>query len=144
MSNANPAIPADGTITPYPSLFSLREAHSQLLKDYRTSETDEIFDQIENFVRRAKATGALLDADHDRVAGQSLLDYWMTFLYRAKRNPPEATLAEFDSSLAPTLDDGLCPYKGLEAFAEKDKDVFFGRQHLIEKMVSHLSERRLL
>jgi energy-coupling factor transporter ATP-binding protein EcfA2 len=144
MSNGNPDILPDSAITPFPSLSSLKEAHVQLLKDYRNGETDTIFGQIENFIRRAKATGALLDANQDRETSQALLDYWVFVLIRVRRDPPEAILAEFDSSLSPTLSEGSCPYMGLEAFGEKDKDLYFGRAHLIERMARHVLENRVL
>jgi len=129
----------------FPSLASLRAAHAELLKRHRESgDTPELLAEIEDFIRRGQATGALLDAEDDRWAGQSLLDYWATLLYRIGREPPDATLAEFDPSLAPELDDALCPYVGLDAFREINHDVFFGRQRLVEDMISRLEENRLL
>jgi tetratricopeptide (TPR) repeat protein/energy-coupling factor transporter ATP-binding protein EcfA2 len=128
----------------YPSLVSLRETHSKLLKLHHERETASLLDEIEAFVSRASATGALLDRDDDRWATQSLLDYWVTILYHAKRTPPDATLAESDPSLAPQLDDSLCPYRGLNAFQENDRDIFFGRRRLIESFCDYLRDRRLL
>ncbi len=129
----------------FPSLSSLRSAHSELLRHHReSSSTPELLTEIEEFIYRGRATGALLDTDEDRWASQSLLDYWSAILYRAGREPPDATLAEFDPTLAPELDDARCPYLGLEAFREEKSNLFYGRQRLLEKLVNHLKENRLL
>ncbi|MEP0786237.1 GAF domain-containing protein [Trichocoleus sp. DQ-A1] len=129
----------------FPSLSSLRSAHSELLKRHRESgSTTKLLAEMEEFIYRGRATGALLDTDEDRWASQSLLDYWSAILYRAGREPPDATLAEFDSALAPELDDAQCPYLGLEAFREEKSNLFYGRQRLLEKLVNHLKENRLL
>ena len=129
----------------FPSLASLRAAHSELLKRHREiGSTTELLTEIEEFIYRGRATGALLDSDEDRWASQSLLDYWSAILYRAGREPPDATLAEFDSALAPELDDARCPYLGLEAFREEKSNLFYGRQRLLEKLVNHLKKNRLL
>lgn len=129
---------------PYASLSALRDAHTQLLKSTRKVEGEKAFAEIEAFLRQAKATGCLLDSENDRTLSQSLMDYWVTVLYRAKRNPPEATLNEFDPLLAPSLADDLCPYVGLNSFEEQNNEAFFGRQALIEEMVSIIRENRLL
>ncbi len=130
---------------PFPSLAALRATHSELLKRERESSGVPIFlDEVAEFIRRGQATGALLDADADRWAVQSLLDYWTTVLYRAGREPPDAALAEFDHELAPKLDDALCPYLGLDAFQEANHDRFYGRQRLIEELVARLRDNRFL
>ena len=118
---------ADAVSIPYHSLSSLREAHTAILKLHKEGETKEVLDEIEVFIRRASITGTLLDNDDDRYAGQSLLDFWMTVLYKAKRTPPDAALAEFDPSLSPQLDDSLCPYRGLNAFRERGRQRYFLR-----------------
>jgi WD40 repeat protein/energy-coupling factor transporter ATP-binding protein EcfA2 len=38
--------------------------------------------------------------------------------------------------------DGRCPYKGLEVFEEEDADLFFGRERLVEDLVSRVKESR--
>src|SRR5258705_1078757 len=129
----------------YNSLTSLKEVHMDLLKRFKDTEGDEaLIDEIEVFVRRASGTGAVLDNDNDRYGAQSLIDYWITILYRVKRTPPDATLVEFDQSLLPKLDDSLCPYRGLNPFQEADKDIFFGRQRLLELLLKKLQTTRLL
>jgi tetratricopeptide (TPR) repeat protein/energy-coupling factor transporter ATP-binding protein EcfA2 len=135
---------ADAANRPYNSLASLREAHTQLLKRSKEGQTEEVLTEIETFVRRACATGTVLDNENDRYAAQSLLDYWVTVIYKARRNMADATLEDFDPSLAPKLDDSLCPYRGLNAFQEEDKDLFFGRRRLIEALVEKTKETRLI
>jgi WD40 repeat protein/energy-coupling factor transporter ATP-binding protein EcfA2 len=134
----------------FPSLAALRAVHGDLLKQYRQDQenglplTAQRLSDIEAFVRRGQATGALLDSEDDRWAAQSLLDYWIAILYRAGFEPPEATLADFDLSLAPELDDSLCPYRGLDAFREKDRQFFYGRQRLLDQLLQKLQENQFL
>ncbi|MBD2459111.1 hypothetical protein H6G80_34315 [Nostoc sp. FACHB-87] len=145
MSEFSISLTSDNTVSSFASLASLRAAHSELLKRHRESgSTSELLKEIETFICQGRATGALLDTDEDRWASQSLLDYWTAILYRAGHEPPDATLAEFDPTLAPELDDTLCPYLGLEAFREEKSSLFYGRQRLLEKLVNHLKENRLL
>src|SRR5207244_4167911 len=90
------------------------------------------------------ATGELLDAYADRWAAQTVLDYWLTTLYRAKRSVNGIALHEFDPSLAPELDDRECPYVGLDAFRPSDADRFFGRKRLVEEWLGRLQHDRML
>jgi hypothetical protein len=129
----------------YPSFASLRAAHNELLREHRQhGATPQVLAAAEVFIRRGQATGALLDGEDDRWDSQGLLDYWSSMLYRAGREPPEATLADFDPTLAPEIPDALCPYMGLDAFQEDNHAVFFGRQRLIENMLDQLGKSRLL
>ncbi|MGD9099712.1 MAG: hypothetical protein PVF45_04475 [Anaerolineae bacterium] len=58
------------------SLASLRAAHSALLKRHReVGDTPELLAEAEGFIRRGRASGAWLDVEDERWAGQSLLDY---------------------------------------------------------------------
>lgn len=143
MNTADVGITTQEDLVRFPSLASLRAAHSDLLQRRRDSqETHEFLVEINDFIRQGQATGALLDTDDERWATQSLLDYWANALDHAGIEPPEATLAEFDPTLAPELDDALCPYRGLDAFREGS--YFFGRQRLIETLVGCLDTQRLL
>jgi hypothetical protein len=129
----------------FPSLVSLRAAHNDLLKRYRaTGDTPDTLAAVQQFIQRGRATGALLDAEADRWAAQTQLDYWSTQLYRPGQIPLDATLDDFDPSLAPELDDALCPYLGLDAFHENNQRVFFGRERLIGELVKQLKTQRWL
>ena len=147
MSNVGP-VESFATAAPggFPSLASLRAAHTELLKQYREQNNDPaMLTAIEQFMQRGQGTGAVLDIEDDRWTAQGLLDYWSSVLYRAgKVDLPDATLVEFDPALAPDLDDDLCPYLGLEAFRAENEHLFFGRQRLLDKLLKHLENHRLL
>ncbi len=129
----------------FPSLASLRASHSELLKRSRASgDTPDTFAAIQDFIRRGRATGALLDAEADRWTAQTQLDYWSTQLYQPGQTPIDATLDDFDPLLAPELDDALCPYLGLDAFHENNQRLFFGRERLISELVKQVKINRWL
>src|SRR5947207_4759778 len=135
----------DDAVSRFPSLAALRAAHGEMLRRHEeTGETDGLLDQIENLIRQGRATGTLLDAHSDRWAAQSLLDYWATILYRAGREPPAGSLAEFDPLVEPDLPDSLCPYVGLDAFDETRRAFFFGRRRFIDEWVTRLKDSRML
>jgi hypothetical protein len=132
-------------ISRFPSLADIQANHDMLL-DRREALGDEgaaaasFWGAVGDFAPHRQATGALLDASRDRRAAQSILDYWANALYRAGQPPPEARLADFDPSLAPELPDEPCPYRGLAAFGEADRDFFFGRERLLNDMVERLRD----
>jgi len=134
-----------GDISRFPALADMQASHDDLL-DRRETLGDEgataasFWAEATDFVRRGQATGALLDASRDRRAAQSLLDYWANALYRAGQPTPEARLADFDPSLAPELPDEPCPYRGLAAFREDDRNFFFGRERLLNDMLGPLQD----
>lgn len=135
----------------FPSVIALRAAHSELLKRENALlqsapglSSPQFLDEVENFIARGRATGALLYDDDERWDAQSLLNYWATVLYRAGRTAKQATLDEFDENLQPLLDDELCPYVGLNAFQESNNKIFFGRETLTKKMIGHLEKYRML
>ncbi|GAB4369684.1 MAG: hypothetical protein Kow00121_09790 [Elainellaceae cyanobacterium] len=145
MSSAETVVDSTVGDDRFPSLSSLRVAHSELLKLHREQGSQpEVLSQIEQFMLKGRSTGAVLDNEDDRWAAQSILDYWSSLLYRAGQEPPDTTLIEFDPSLAPDLSDDRCPYMGLEAFREQNQQLFFGRQRLVDKLLKHLKTNRLL
>jgi hypothetical protein len=126
-------------ILPFPSLASLRAAHSELLRRHRNDgDKSEFFAEVERFLRRAQATGALLDGEKERWESQSVLDYWTTLSTRAGRPTLEVELDPFDPELAPELDESQCPYLGLNAFLENNHEQFFGRERLVEEIIERL------
>ena len=123
----------------YSSTAALRQAHTELLRRHRQEgDAPATLDAIEAFLRRARATGALVDADEDRWACQSLLDYWTATLYRSGRRPPDNVLDAFDESLAPELDDRDAPYVGLSAFDERTRRLFFGRDRVVDDLLQRV------
>jgi hypothetical protein len=137
-----------GDSTPFLSTSALSEAHSALLRSLRgngnTTLSPALLMTLTDFMARAQATGALIDDLDQRQSIQSILDYWTTVLYRSGYEPPDAILADFDPSLAPTLDESLCPYRGLEAFREDDQHLFFGRRQLVAELIEQLQHKQLL
>lgn len=125
---------------PFPSLAELRVAHQELLKVTRSAGPDP--DQVRAFLARARATGVVLNTVAERDQAQSMLDYWTARLYSLSHDVPDATLADFNLALAPSLDDRVCPYIGLSAFQEGDRDKFFGREALVEEMLAKLEKNR--
>lgn len=130
----------------FPTIFELRAMHTSLLTRQRQGATVvEIAPEVREFVRRAQLTGALLDADDQRDAAQGLIDYWVTTLFRASLEIEEdATLVDFDPALAPTLDDSLCPYVGLNSFHESDSGRFFGRKQVVSGALETIRTYRFL
>ena len=51
-------------------------------------------------------------------------------------------LTQITTTLQPKPFDGRCPYKGLEVFEEEDADLFFGRERLVEDLLSRVRESR--
>lgn len=129
----------------FTSLAALRNAHEELRQAHRQQgNSAEMLERITDFIREGRAVGALLDDAEQRGLAQSLLDYWSATLYRAGQEPPDAVLAEFTLALAPELSDALCPYVGLDAFSEANKDVFCGRDGLTGVLLDKLTRERLL
>ena len=135
------------------SFDDLQAIHSELLDRHeRLGESAQaaaaFWTEVEEFLERAQATGALFHESSDRMerrASQSILDYWTNTLHRADRRSPVVRLAPYDEERAPTLPDKPCPYQGLSAFDEDRHEFFFGRETLVNKMVEKLRDgERLL
>lgn len=159
-SNGSTPRPAGaGAVSPYPSFAAMREVHSELLRRRREAglgatalatprRTDgaaaALIADAAEFIRRGQASGAILDMEDERTAAQSLLTYWANILQRLGHEIDDATLAEFDPSLAPELPDEACPYVGLDTFRESDRGRFFGRDSAVDELVARLESERLL
>ncbi len=129
----------------FPSFAALRTAYTELLKRHRREgDSVELLSDINTFIAQGRETGAVIDNDDDRLAAQSLLDYWVAVLLRAGYPVVDSDLANFDIELSPTLNDADCPYLGLEAFKEKDAHRFYGRQRLVAQLLENLAANPLL
>src|SRR5574341_2534869 len=51
-------------------------------------------------------------------------------------------LTQITSTFQPKPFDGRCPYKGLDVFEEEDAELFFGRERLVDDLVSRVKESR--
>ena len=72
----------------FPSLSGLKDAEKVLLRRYRESNEKppaDLVDEIESFIRKVQATGAVLEKECDHQAAEDVLDYWVTRLYRSGR-----------------------------------------------------------
>lgn len=93
----------------YESVAAVRAAHTVLLAAMPDEPEPDDLERAADFIRRATASGAALDAPEDRELVQGLIDYWLASLaeYRgaagraadaptARVKAPPAVLAEFD------------------------------------------------
>jgi energy-coupling factor transporter ATP-binding protein EcfA2 len=53
-----------------------------------------------------------------------------------------AQIAQIASTFQPKPFDGRCPYKGLDVFEEDDAELFFGREKLVDDLVSRVKDSR--
>lgn len=129
----------------FTSLAELHEAHAAL-SEQRDEHglTEETLQAAQRFVLRGVAVGTWLHAAADRRNAQSLLDYWVTVLDRAGQPPRSSTLLRFDAEAAPLLDDGRCPYVGLNAFDRQDHARFFGRAAVVQQLVTCVEKTHLV
>src|SRR5687767_11547213 len=51
-------------------------------------------------------------------------------------------LKQITTTFQPKPFDGRCPYKGLDVFEEEDADLFFGREKLVDDLISRVRESR--
>ncbi len=51
-------------------------------------------------------------------------------------------LTQITAKYQPKPFDGRCPYKGLEVFEEEDAELFFGRERLVNDLISRVQESR--
>ncbi|RPI95815.1 MAG: ATP-binding protein, partial [Chloroflexi bacterium] len=51
-----------------------------------------------------------------------------------------ALLSQIASTFQPQPFDGRCPYKGLDFFEEEDAELFFGREKLVQDLVSRAKD----
>jgi len=130
----------------FASLSLLMEDHSALLqREPDFAPGTSYIAKVQEFFARAQATGAILELEDERRTAQSILNYWITVLYRANvSRPDETTLATYDPTLTLDFDTSRCPYPGVRAFHEEENRLFFGRQRQINYMLSRLQEDRLI
>ncbi|HYC92027.1 MAG TPA: hypothetical protein VEO54_22635 [Thermoanaerobaculia bacterium] len=123
----------------YENLTELYAAHETLLeKQYSGVAVVTMFEDVSGFIDRARSTGLLLYANDERSMAQALIDYWTAMLQRAGGALDETTLVRFNPQVFPELDDKLCPFVGLEAFAETQSHLFFGRQRALETLTAKI------
>ena len=70
----------------FASLSALRSAHADLLRVTDDDPTPGDLDRVADFLRKAAATGAILDTPDDRKQAQGLIDYWAASLQSEYRD----------------------------------------------------------
>ncbi len=53
-----------------------------------------------------------------------------------------ALIEKISTTFQPKKFEGICPYKGLDAFEEEDTELFFGREALVKELVSRVKDSR--
>ena len=139
----NEAVSAENA---YCSFVLLMDAHNGLLqRQSKGADRENYLTAVQDFLKKAQATGAVLQHPEERYTAQSLLNYWTTVLYRADITySNELTLASYNPRLTVEIEDQESPYPGVRAFKEEEQKFFFGRQRQINYMLSRLREDRLL
>jgi WD40 repeat protein len=147
-SGSPSSVPTDGhekKTAPFESFATLISTHTELLKSELSQDESTrpgFIERVNEFIRRGVQTGTILDDNDQRRTAQSLLNYWVTVLYRAEgTTPPDAILAYY----SPRADLGFeCPYVGLSPFQETDSLRFFGREQLTANIVQRLYEKHFV
>jgi WD40 repeat protein len=130
---------------PFPSLPALRARHAELLARYRASNGNEAFwDEVEEFLGRARATGARLESTADRGAAQAILNVWSNNLYRARGVDADAELIDYDPGVPHDLSDDEYPYTGPGLRGAPRRAALCGRDRLVHGWAERLGQRRLL
>lgn len=136
----------------FPSLAVLKAAHLKLLEQESAAASPEkassaFLADVRDFMLRASATGRILDDEKERGIAQTLINYWVTVLFRAGMRDemiPRTSLVELDESAGRDLDDSQCPYRGLDAYSESTAHLFFGRKQVIANWLGVLRQKLLL
>ena len=132
---------------PFLSIEDLMAAHALLLQEeikLPNTGDPQFLARVKEFMNRGRETGTRLSDNDARRTAQSLLNYWVTVLYRLNEESPDAILAYYVPPDEGAFDDARCPYIGLSPFREEDKDSFFGRDSLIDSIVNRLQHKRLV
>jgi|GEM_PF-5078672 len=138
---------ADGAV-PFDSLEVMAESHTELLRRELSAGGEEqpnFLGDVREIIQRGRATGAILESLSERRTAQSLLNYWITVLYRAGDvEPPDAILVPFQEPKRLDLATVNYPYLGLNPFTEADHGRFYGRTGITGRLIKRLAENHLV
>lgn len=132
-----PGGPELAPFEPFPTRDAVQTEHTALLKRYADKGKDPtaVAGQVYAFVMRAAATGVALEPHRDRQAVQSLIDYWVTVLYRFGEEV-EATLLDCDKQWgARELTGADYPYP-----RPGQPDTYFDRPEALTACLKRLAE----
>lgn len=134
-------------VTPFHSIDALLARHNELLTPNIPGEgVDEVgfLEEVRNFIRRGRETGARLESVSERRTAQSLLNYWVTVLYRAGETEcPDAILVPY-ATQETHLTDAQYPYIGLRSYGGADRDRFHGRRGITKRLIKRLADNSLV
>src|SRR5208337_1544808 len=117
----------------FDSLAALEAEHSLLVKELKSLlATPDGAERVLRFIRRAAATGAILDARVDRTAAQGLINFWTAKLAADTRDdePQSVDRKGFSRVARPSFEDSL--------LAEFDPDTL---RSVIAQANDHLGRR---
>lgn len=136
---------------PFSTYAELMCRHRNLMQRFSSENDGEtqlnngiILDDIEQFVGRVAATGALLDDENERLECQGLVNYWTTRHCRLGGALLDLPLAAFDAESAPLLPDESYPYGRLAALQSCDSAKLFGCSRLLHESLVRLRDVGML
>lgn len=112
--------------------------------DGETQLSGVMLGDIEQFIGRVAATGALLDDENERLECQGLVNYWTTKHCRLGGTLLDLPLAAFDGELAPDLPDESYPYGRLAALQSCESGKLFGCSRLLHESLARLRDVGML
>lgn len=130
------------------SIASIVSRHAELIRRLKSDHSDggkgrvltAQSQEIATFVADALAAGAILEDDTDRMAAQTIIDYWSNLLRRGDQPAPDGELEPFDASKPERLD-VACPYSGDEPILNGER--LFGRDSEIASVLAKLERGQI-
>lgn len=138
-----------GQQTPFKSITGVVGRHAELIRrlkaEHERGEGEQLVGlakELDAFLRAVLAAGAILEDDADRMAAQTIVDYWSNLMRRAGQAAPGDELAEFDATQLPTLADVACPYPGDEPIRAGER--LFGREAEVAGVLAKLERESIV
>src|SRR4051812_33261219 len=133
---------------PFGSLGELRSKHASLLRESRTLSGKEFDAQVMEFIKRAQATGAIVQNPNDRDSVQGVLDYWAAWRFsedsREALTAASPVLADFVPTTELIQRPTENPYVGLRAYEERDNARFIGREEAARSLLEKVKRHRIV
>ena len=99
---------------------------------------------VRAFIRQGRATGAILDDENERLAAQSLLDFWANQLGARRSRDARSDPGRVRSDARAGAPGRAMSLSRAGCLPPNDRPFFFGRQRLLEQLLDHLRQDRLL
>ncbi len=94
--------------------------------------------ELQVFIARCCASGAVFDDFRDRTKVQAITDYWANILRRTGHATAYTRIEAFDGERLPTLADDACPYVGAEPLGASES--CFGREDDLREVLGRLEK----